>query len=143
MIVARLVGVGLSQSRRQREAQLLAEFARRKTRRHQAVGEKESERLFFVDPRQAQLRQINLREALFAACPEVAGAAELTEQRRIDRRHKGRRQRSQNAVPAGKIERFRASSIAPHGGQNSAGAERESRFGERQRRVQNAPLSQR
>ena len=57
----RLIRAVFLQPRRQLEAQLLAEFARRKTRRHQAVGEEKLERLRLVDPGQRQLREINLR----------------------------------------------------------------------------------
>jgi hypothetical protein len=61
---------------------LLAEFARRKTRRHQAVGEKQPERLRLVKLGQAQPGQMNLRQTFVAKRPEIAGAAQFAQKRR-------------------------------------------------------------
>jgi len=85
MVVARLIGVIFSQTLLQVEAQGPAEVARRLAGRDQMIGEEEPERLFLAfELWQAQMLQMNLREAFVAlrpklhACRNLASTAALT-----------------------------------------------------------------
>ena len=72
MIVARLIRAEFPQTLWQIETQNLAEIAWRVARRDQLIGEEKPERLFLgFEFRQAQLLQMDLREAFVALPPKL------------------------------------------------------------------------
>jgi len=138
MVVAWLVGVIFFEPLRQIEAQSLAEFARRVARRDQMIGDEEPKRLFLAfELGQAQMLQMNLREAFVALRPKLARTPQFGELGGIDRASEGNREQRQNAILAGKIERRRTA--APHQGDKGPGAEHEASLGEGQGPAGRAP----
>jgi hypothetical protein len=90
MIVARLIRIEFPQTLWQIETQNLAETARRVARRDQLIGEEGPERLFLgFELWQAQMFQIDLREAFVALRPKRRRMPQFDEQNGIDRRRKG------------------------------------------------------
>jgi len=136
MIVARLIRAEFPQTLWQIETQNLAEAARRVAGGDQLIGEEEPERLFpAVELWQAQMFQMNLREAFLALRPKLRCMPQFDEQSGIDRRRESRREQRQNAVLAGKIEGFRTFAIALHGSDRGPGAEHKASLGEGQGRA--------
>jgi hypothetical protein len=133
MVVARLIRAEFPQTLWQLETQNLAEAARRVAGRDQLIGEEEPERLFPVfEFRQAQMFQMDLREAFVALRPKLRCTPQFDEHGGIDRRRKGNREQRQNAVLAGKIEGFHTFAIATHGSNRGPGAKHEASLGEDQ-----------
>ncbi len=133
MVVARLAGIEFPQTLWQLETQNLAETARRVARRYQTIGEKKPERLFLgFKLWQAQLFQMDLREAFVALRPKRRRMPQFGEHGGLDRRRESRREQRQYAVLAGKIEGFRTFAIAPHGSDRGPGAKHEASLGEDQ-----------
>jgi len=98
------------------------------------IGEEEPERLFLAfELWQAQMLQIDLREAFVALRPKRRRMPQFDEQSGIDRRRESRGEQRQNAILAGKIEPARIAAAAPHRGDTGPGAKHEASLGEDQR----------